>query len=131
MDGLKIRIESAPDGIVQSPLYNGWKSDHYITAVLCFAPDGTIPECFYNVPGCIHDSTVADWGNIYTKLTGIYEETGLKFVIDSAFCTVRFPFLIKSLQDYLTTDNNLLTHNEHIQDLVTKRETTSIGQFAD
>jgi len=64
-------------------------------------------------------------------LKGIYEETGLKFVIDSVFCTVRFPFLIKSLQDYLTADSTLLTHNEHIQDLVIKRETISIHQSAE
>ena len=64
---------------------------------------------------------------------GIYNETGLKFVIDSAFCTARFPFLIKSLQDYLTVDiaNNLLTYNEQIQDLAIKRETTSLRQSAE
>jgi hypothetical protein len=83
------------------------------------------------VPGCTHDSTVADWGNIYTKLTGIYRERGLKCVIDSAFCTVRFPFLIKSLQDYLIVDNNLLTYNEQIQDLAIKREATLMCQSAE
>jgi hypothetical protein len=30
-------------------------------------------------------STIADWGDIYDKLERFYEETGLKFVIDSAF----------------------------------------------
>ncbi len=94
MDGLKVRIEQAPDGVVQGRFYNGWKGNHYITAVLCFAPDGTIPACFFNVSGCMHDSAVADWGNIYSKLEKIYEETGLKFVIHSAFCIRRFPFLI-------------------------------------
>jgi hypothetical protein len=62
MDGLKIRIEQAPDGVVQGPFYDGWKCDHYVTTVLCVAHNGTIPACFYNVPGCKHDSTVADWG---------------------------------------------------------------------
>ena len=89
---MKVKIKSAPDGIVQSHIYNGWKSDHFVMAVLCFVTDGTIPACFYNVPGCTHDSTVTDWGSIYMKLTGKYEEAGLKFVIDLAFCTVRFPF---------------------------------------
>jgi hypothetical protein len=70
MDGLKVRNESAPDGIVQSCFYNGWKSNHFVTAVLCFAPDLNTPACFYNVSGCTQDITVADWGSIYTKLTG-------------------------------------------------------------
>jgi hypothetical protein len=131
MDGLKVRIEASPDGIVQSRFYNGWKSDHYVTAVLCFAPDGTIPACFYNVPGCTHDSTVADWGRIYSKLSRIYDETGAKFVIDSAFCTSRFPFLIKSSQDYLTADDNLLTYEEQITDLAIKREATSMRQSSE
>ena len=49
----------------------------------CF-PDGTITIAFYNVPGCCHDSTVADWGDLYLKLEKVYEDRGLKFVIDSA-----------------------------------------------
>jgi len=50
MDSLKVLIEEAPDGIVQSLFYNGWKSAHFVTAELRFAPDGTIPACFYNIP---------------------------------------------------------------------------------
>ena len=46
MDGLKVSIEEAPDEIVQSRFYNGWKSDHFVTGVLGFAPDGTIPVVF-------------------------------------------------------------------------------------
>ncbi len=64
MDELKCRIEKAPDDIVQSRFYNGWKSDHFVSAVLCFVPDGTIATGFYNVPGCCHDSTIADWGGV-------------------------------------------------------------------
>jgi len=131
MDGIKVRIEEAPDGIVQSCFYNGWKSDHFVTAVLCFVPDGTIPACFYNVPGCTHDSTVADWGSIYDKLSRVYDDTGFKFVIDSAFCTAQFPFLIKSSQDYLTADDNLVTLEEQLEDLHIKREATSMRQSAE
>jgi hypothetical protein len=68
MDGLKIKIESAADFFVQSRFYNGWQSDHFVSAVLAFAPDGTIPAAFFNVPGCTHDSTIADWGGLYDKL---------------------------------------------------------------
>ena len=46
MDGLKCHIEKAPDDIVQSRFYNGWKSEHYVSAVLCFVPDGTIATGF-------------------------------------------------------------------------------------
>ena len=62
MDGLKCSIEQAPDGIIQSRYYNGWKSGHCVTAVICFVPDGTIPAIFFNIPGCCHDSQLADWG---------------------------------------------------------------------
>jgi hypothetical protein len=85
MDGLKVRIESAADFFVQSIFYNGWKSDHFVSTVLCFAPDGTIPAAFFHVPECTHDSTMADWGGLYDKLEQVYNETGLKFVIDSTF----------------------------------------------
>ena len=46
MDGLKCSIEQAPDGVIQSRYYNGWKSGHFVTAVICFVPDGTIPAIF-------------------------------------------------------------------------------------
>ena len=42
MDGLKIKIDAAPDKITQSCFYNGWKHCHFVTAVLCFTPDGTL-----------------------------------------------------------------------------------------
>ena len=38
MDGLKVRIEQSPNFITQSRFYNGWRCDHYVTSVLCFAP---------------------------------------------------------------------------------------------
>ena len=59
MGGLKVRIKEALNEIIQSRFYNGWKSDHFMTGVLGFAPDGTIPVGFYNVQGCSHDS-IAD-----------------------------------------------------------------------
>ena len=95
---------AGPDEIVQSRFYNGWKSDHYATGVLGFVPDGTITIAFYNVPGCCHDSTDADWGDLYLKLEKVYKERGLKFVIDSAFSSMNHDFLIKSSQDDLTAD---------------------------
>ena len=131
MDGLKVRIEKAPDEIVQSRFFNGWKSDHYVTGVLGFVPDGTIALAFYNVPGCSHDSTVADWGNMYNKLEDVYRQSGLKFVIDSAFSSLNHEFLIKSAQDDLTADDEFLTIDEQIVDIAVKREATSMRQCAE
>ncbi len=131
MDGLKVRIEQAPDGIVQSRFYNGWKSDHFVTGVLGFVPDGTIALAFYNVPGCCHDSTVAYWGNMYNKLEDVYQQTGLKFLIDSAFSSMKYKFLIKSSQDDLTAGDEFTTIEEQIADIAMRREATSMRQCAE
>jgi hypothetical protein len=85
--GIKVCIELAPDEVVQSSFYNGWKSNHFMTGVLCFVPDGTIAIAFYNVPGCCLESMVADWGEIYMKLESIYGDTELKCVVDYDFCS--------------------------------------------
>ena len=131
MDGLKCSIEQAPDGIIQSRYYNGWKSGHFVTAVLFFAPDGTIPAAFYNLPGCCHDSQLADWRKLYEKLEAMYVETGLKFVIDSAFSSKNVDYLIKSSQDYLTADDGLDTYEEQVANLAVKQEATSMRQSAE
>lgn len=128
MDGLKVRIEQAPDEIVQSCFYNGWKSDHYMTGVLGFVPDGTIALAFYNVPGCCCDSTAADWGNMYNKLKDVYQQTGLKFVIDSAFSSMDYDFLMKSSQDKLTASDEFTTIEEQIVNIAVKREAMSMRQ---
>ena len=95
-----------------------------MTGVLGFVPDGTIALAFYNVPGCCHDSTVADWGNMYNKLEDVYRQTGLKFVIDSAFSSMKYEFLIKSSQDDLTASDEFTTIEE-------RREATSMRQCAE
>jgi hypothetical protein len=38
MDGLKVKIEQAPDHLSQSKFYNRWKHDHFVTSLLAFAP---------------------------------------------------------------------------------------------
>ncbi len=50
MDGLKLYLQEAPNFYVQLNFYNGWTHDHYVTNVFVFAPDGTIPISFFNVP---------------------------------------------------------------------------------
>jgi hypothetical protein len=48
--------------------------------------NGTIWICRLNAPGMMHDSTLADYGNIYEKLEHVFEETGGKEAVDLAFC---------------------------------------------
>ena len=85
MDGLKLYLQKSPHQSIQEMFYNGWKADHYVTNVFVFVPDGTIPIAFFNVPGCVHDSQVADWGGIYDKLESVYKLNGGVCVVDSAF----------------------------------------------
>jgi hypothetical protein len=133
MDGLKVKIEQAPDHLSQSKFYNGWKHDHFVTSLLAFVRDGTIPAAFFNVnvPGCIHDSTLADWGSLYDKLEKVYNETGLKFVIDSAFSSSNVDYLIKSAQDFLAADAGLVDMADIMANLAVKRVATSMRQSAE
>ncbi len=96
MDGIKLMIQSAGDDEEQNCYYNGWTCDHYVNAVLVFCPDGTIPICCYNVPGTVHDSMVAIYGNIYNKLEDVFQRCGGRCVVDSAFARNNYTFLIKS-----------------------------------
>ena len=103
-----------------------------ITLLLCYVLHqmGQFPSASTM---CLVVSMIAQLliGAIFIQSLQEYKKTGLKLVIDSAFCTARFPLLIKSLQDYLTADNNLLTYNEQIQELTIKREATSMRQSAE
>ncbi len=65
MDGLKLYLQSAGHADIQERYYNGWTHDHYDTSVFCFCPDGTILIAFFNVPGSVHDSQVAEFDNLY------------------------------------------------------------------
>jgi hypothetical protein len=53
-----------------------------------------------NVPGSTHDSTIADIGLIYSKLSWVYETTGAICTVDSAFRCRDSPFLFKSAQTF-------------------------------
>ncbi len=76
MDGLKLHLQQSGNTTIQERFYNGWTHDHYVTSVFCFCPDRTISIAFFNVPGSVHDSQVAELGNIYEKLEQVYETTG-------------------------------------------------------
>jgi hypothetical protein len=55
-----------------------------------------------NAPGCVHDSQIAEWGNVYAKLEGVYIATGKRVVVDSAFSKTTYGFLLKSGEDIVT-----------------------------
>ena len=106
MDGLRMEIEQTGDHMEQCMYYNGWKSDHTITNVFVFVPDGTIIIAGINMPGCYHDSVLAEDLKVYETLEQIYNETGGKCVVDSAFNLVSYGhFLYKSSQSVPTTDD--------------------------
>ena len=77
----------------------------------------------------MHDSQVAHWGRVYDKLEAMYDETGGKCTVDSAFGKVNKPFLIKSSQDYLVS--TMPTCEEQRLDLQRKRQATSMRQAAE
>ena len=99
MDGLKITLEQSGDALIQERFYNGWTHNHYVSSVLCFCPDGTIPIAYINIPGAVHDSQIADYGDIYDKLEMVYQRDGRQCTVDSAFGNVNREFSIKSSQD--------------------------------
>jgi hypothetical protein len=101
MDGLKLYLQRAGNTYIQERFYNGWMHDHYVTSVFCFCPDGTIPISFFNVPGSVHDSHVAKFGNIYNKLEEVYHLYGVKCCVDLAFGHVTRGYLYKLCQDLL------------------------------
>ena len=68
VDGLKLPIQKSQVDSIQSVFYNGWTTGHYISNIFVFAPDGTVVSMVINAPGCLHDSTVSELGQIYHKL---------------------------------------------------------------
>ena len=49
-----------------------------------------------NAPGNMHDSKIADYGEIYTKLRKLFDQFGVEVVVDSAFLAKNAPFIIKT-----------------------------------
>ncbi len=66
---------------------------------------------------------------MYDKLGAVYDETGGKCTVDSAFGKVNKPYLIKSSQDYLVS--TMPTRHEQRLDLQRKRQATSMRQAAE
>ena len=69
--------------------YNGWTHDHYITNLFVFSVDGRMISTVLNAPGSVHDSTLAEWGNQYEILERMYQKTGGRCCLDSAFASTK------------------------------------------
>jgi hypothetical protein len=120
-DGLKLGMQATMDDVTQNMFYNGWTHGHYISCIFVFAPDGKIRVCCFNSPGCWHDSSQADHGGVYDKLNEVYEATGGKVVVDSAFSVQDKCYFIKSSQ----------TDPMDAQELLTNRDATSVRQLSE
>jgi hypothetical protein len=129
MDGLKLYLQQSGNTEIQEQFYNGWTHDHYVTSVFCFCPVGTIPIAFFNVPGFVHNSQVAELGKFYSKLEHVYKTTGGKCCIDSAFGSIERDFLLKLGQDLL--DSSAPTRHEQNLEHQLRRQTTSAWQMAE
>lgn len=128
MDGLKLTLQQSGDALIQERYYNGWTHDHYVSSVMCFCPDGTIPIAYINVPGSVHDSAIAEYGRIYDKLESVYERDGAQCTVDSAFGNVTREFLIKSSQDVIHIDNH---HERNVAvDATSMRQSAEWGMRA-
>jgi hypothetical protein len=81
MDGFKLMLKQSGNALIQEQFYNDWMHDQYVTSVMCFCPDGTIPIVFGNIPGTVHDSQFANYGDIYDKLEAVYLRDGAKYAL--------------------------------------------------
>jgi hypothetical protein len=98
-------------------------------SVFCFCPNGTMPVAFFNIPGCVHDSQIAEFGKMYDKLEVVYCTTGGKCYVNSAFGSMKRNYLYKLCQDHL--GSNAPMRWERKLDLQKKRQATSAQQMAE
>lgn len=126
MDGLKLRIQRpGGDNKTQSLFYNGWTHGHYITNLFLFSPDGKIRSAYFNLPGCLHDSTLANWSCTYDHVDQIYERTGGKIVVDSAFKSSDSKAMYKSYQQNFDRGGRVRQNTQ------LNREATALRQMAE
>jgi hypothetical protein len=131
MDGLKLMLEQAPNSTIQEQFYNGWTHDHYVTSVLCFCPEGTIPIAAFKMLGSFHDSTVAEseYGQVYSELEEMFNKyDDAKCTADLVFHEKKYKCIITSSQDPLTAQGE--TRAEVEQNVRIQLEVTSLCQAA-
>ena len=122
-DGLKLHFEACADLDEQNMYCNGWTHGHYVTNLFVFGADGRIIDCIVNVPGFVHDSTLAVWGKIYEHLKEVYDINGGICCVDSAFASANVPYLIRSGNDCTTGESAL--------EVARLSEATSLRQAAE
>ena len=122
-DGLKLNYESCAGLEEQGMYYNGWTHGHYVTNLFVFSVEGRIIKCVVNVPGSVHDSTLGEWGRVYPELQEIYDATGGKCCVDSAFASQNADYLIRSAQD--------ITNCQTPDEVLICTEATSLRQAAE
>jgi hypothetical protein len=114
-DGLFLRFERSISQRIQWMFYNGWLHGHFISNVFVFAVDGTIRICGLNAPGSMHDSTIADCTGVYDKLERVYEATGGKVIVESAFKLRNNRFLIRTSQALAPTRDGILFQRDAVK----------------
>ena len=67
--------------------------------------------CLLNAPGTFHDSVMADYG-VYDAMETVYDESGGKVVVDSAFNIGSKDYLIKSSQQDPLDERALLLNRQ-------------------
>jgi DDE superfamily endonuclease len=122
-DGLKLFFQSTEDLDEQCMYYNGWLCDHFVGNVFVFLLDGLIIACVVNAPGSMHDSALAELGGVYEKLSDVYDRTGGKCCVDSAFSSANNAFMVKSSENVLRADNP--------QQVLLSEQATSLLQAAE
>ena len=83
IDGLKLRVHAPTDVFWQNAMYNGWKSDTFVSCVIAFTPDGCICTRVLNCPGSWNDVKVARLGGLFESLAKAPD--GCWFAGDSIF----------------------------------------------
>ena len=54
MDGLKSYLQKLSSTTIKEQFDNGQKANHFVSSVIYFCPDGTVPIAFFNTLGSVH-----------------------------------------------------------------------------
>jgi hypothetical protein len=125
IDGLKLRLQRSGNNKIQNLFFNGWTHNHQVCNLFLFSPDGKIRACYINACRTMHNSTMASWSGIFKKLDDLYETTGAKVVVDSAFASERRQLVYKSYQ------SNIESQGPVQQNLQMQRQAASVWQMAE
>ncbi len=95
--------------------FNGWLHGHFVSNVFVFAVDGMIRICGLNAPGSMHDSTIADYTEVYEKLESVFKVMSGKVIVDSAFKLRNNPYLIRTVQTLAQTRDGILFQQDAVK----------------